>query len=92
MNREQTFIANTQSTKLMQPSDGAFHHAAGLAQIAAMRGATLGKLVPDSPVLQDLSMLALDRRHAIEQWNKLRDAMPIGLATRMRRASPLDRQ
>jgi hypothetical protein len=100
MNRGQSFISNTQSVKLMQPCDGAFHHPAGLAQMAAMRSAALGKLVPDSPVLQDLPMLravvgtiglhtlgllqgpsplALDRRHAIEQRNELRDVMPIGL-------------
>ena len=100
MNRGQPFIPNTQSAKLMQPCDGAFDHPAALAQIAAMRRATLGKLVPDSSILQDLSMLravvgtvglhtlwlrqwssppALDWRQAVEQRNKLRDVMPIGL-------------
>lgn len=100
MNRGQPVISNPQSAKLMQPRDGTFHHPAGLAQMAAMRSATPGKLMPDSPVLQDLPMLravvravglhtlrlcqwasplALDRRHAIEQRNELRDVMPIGL-------------
>src|SRR3979409_1866181 len=32
------FVSNSESAKPMQPSDGALHHPAGLAQAAAVRG------------------------------------------------------
>src|SRR5260370_10599705 len=38
MNAGQPFVSNSQPTKPMQPSDGAFYHPAGLAQTAAVLG------------------------------------------------------
>src|SRR5713226_2123155 len=38
VNVGQPFVSNSESAKPMQPSDGALHHPAGLAQAAAVRG------------------------------------------------------
>jgi hypothetical protein len=57
MNRRQSFVSHAQSTKLVQPCDGALDHPSGLAQIAAVRRAALGDLVSDSPPFQRQPML-----------------------------------
>jgi hypothetical protein len=57
MNRRQSFISHAQSTKLVQPCDGAFDHPSGLAQMAAVGTAALGDLVSDSTYFQRQPML-----------------------------------
>ena len=48
MHRRKLFKSNPQATKLMKPSKGSFHHPAGFAQAAAVRGAPAGNLRLDT--------------------------------------------
>ena len=56
MDRGQSFIAYTQSPKLMQPGDSAFNYPPGLAKIAAMRCSAFGNLVVNAALLQCQTM------------------------------------
>ena len=53
MYRRQALVAYPQTTELVQPGDGAFHHPSRLAQAAAVRGAALSDLGLDSFLGQD---------------------------------------
>ncbi len=52
MNVSATFVADAQAAKLMQPTQGAFHDPACLAQPAAVGRSAAGQLVGDSTLLQ----------------------------------------
>ena len=56
MDRGQSFVAYTQSPKLMQPGGSAFHYPPGLAKIAAMRCSSFGNLVVNAALLQCQTM------------------------------------
>jgi len=52
MNISSTFIAKTQSAKLVQPAERTFYHPAGLSQTTAMRLTTAGQLIRDTQPAQ----------------------------------------
>ena len=52
MNVGATFVADAQAAELMQPTQGAFHDPACLAQSAAVRSSAPGQLVGDATLLQ----------------------------------------
>jgi len=52
MNISSTFIANTQSAELVQPTERTFYHPAGLSQTAVMRLTTAGQLIGDTQTAQ----------------------------------------
>jgi len=100
VNRGQPFVAYAQSSELMQPGDGAFDDPPSLPQVTAMRGPSLGNLMPDAALFQRQAVSAaivgtigLDRFwpfqwppalasnwfYAVNQWQQLRNIMPVGL-------------